>query len=131
MSKRRVRLISESVLESYIDSLRELPLDGSHEALYREFKSTRSIEQNSLLHTLLGEMANYTGDSIDSMKYDMKVEFLVPISEKVRSDGRIQVEYKSTAKMKVKELSEFYEKVEAFAAMNLGITLPPRGCDER
>ena len=131
MSKRRVRLINESVLNSYIDSLRELPLDGSHEALLREYKSMRSIEQNNLLHKLLGEMANYTGESIDSMKYDMKREFLVPISESERSDGRVEVVYKSTAKMKVKELSEFYEKVEAFAAMNLGITLAPVGYDGR
>ena len=101
------------------------------EMIIREHKSKRSEAQNRIIHKLLGTMADYCGYSIEEMKAEMKQKFLQPINETKLPNGNIMVQYKGTSEMNVSELNSFFEKIEAFSAMEFGITLAPEGYDER
>ncbi len=94
--------------------------DKPMEVVIRLHKSKRTLEQNAYLHKLLHDIAEFSGDNIESVKIEMKARFLEPVTQVPMPDGRVYVVYPSTADMNVRELSEFCERIEAFAITELG-----------
>lgn len=125
MNAQKIILRNEALRQRAIGRITSLELEPmTLEMVIRPHRAKRSDMQNRRLHKLLGMMADYTGDSIESMKLEMKAKFLEPIAQKRLPNGATWVQFKSTADMGVRELNAFMEKVEAFAAMELQITLP-------
>ena len=120
MNKRFI-IRNRQIAERAADCVRVLPVeDKPLEVIVRPVKSKRSLDLNDYYWKLIRDIATFTGDSVDATSIDMKAEFLTPLSEKALPDGRIFVQYKSTADMGVRELTEFCEKIESFAITELG-----------
>jgi len=119
---RRFILRNEQIKKRVADFVLSFaPDDGClYEVIFRKVKSKRTLEQNAYLHKLFSDIADFTGDTKKSVKFDMKVEMLEPTIQRRRKDGELATEYPSTADMSVRELTEFAERVEAFAITELG-----------
>jgi len=89
----------------------------------KEYKATRSGQQNRRLHKILGLCAKEAGYSISEMKLTFKTELLEPLEILKIKGFRVPI-YKSTAKMKVGDLNEFMEAVENLAALWYSVVLP-------
>jgi len=89
----------------------------------KEYKATRSGQQNRRLHKLIGLCAKEAGYSISEMKLTFKTELLEPLEILKIKGFRVPI-YKSTAQMKVGDLNEFMEAVENLAALWYSVVLP-------
>jgi len=120
---RRFILRNDPIKERAADFVRTFQPanDGDiFECVVRKVKSKRTLEQNAYLHKLFSDIADFTGDTKKEIKFLMKAEMLEPVFERKLPNGNTMVEYPSTADMSVKELTEFAERVEAFAITELG-----------
>lgn len=120
MNKRRVRLISESVRDSFIADLMAMPMDGSFSAEYKPWVASKTNEQLAKIHSMLAAMADFCGYSPQQMKLEMKAEFLEPVAVHTLHNGEKVVQYPSFATMNRRDLSELIEKIQAFAFENMG-----------
>jgi len=89
----------------------------------KEYKATRSGQQNRRLHKIIGMCAKEAGYTIEEMKLTFKTELLEPLEILKIKGYRVPV-YKSTAQMKVAELNQFMEGVENLAALWYSVVLP-------
>lgn len=85
------------------------------------YRSKRSPEQNSLLWAIYEEIARETGNEKQDIHEAMKARFLDRRFLKL-GDESLPIPASSTA-LDTMEFSEFVEKVQAFAAQELGIQL--------
>jgi hypothetical protein len=83
----------------------------------------RSNPQNALIHKWFTEIANEIGDDSESVKYDLKMMFLPKVEHISRLTGEVKLEPKGTSELDAREMSEFMEKITAFAGSQLGIAL--------
>ena len=83
------------------------------------YRAKRSNEQNKLLWAIYNEIATETGNDAADIHEAMKARFLPPVMVKLGED-EVAING-SSAKLDVGEFSEFVEKVQAFAASELGI----------
>ena len=85
------------------------------------YRAKRSPEQNALLWAIYGQMAEGTGHTPEELHDAMKKKFLAP---KFVSVGDEQVAIiPDSHTLDVKEFSEFVERVQSFAAMELGVVV--------
>jgi len=103
--------------------------DAPKEVVVRDHKATRSVQQNRLYWQWVGILSDQTGYSKDEVHELMAKKFLPPVVKEVMGE---MVEYRrSTTKLKVREMSEYMNQVEAFAA-GFGISLPhPQDLQDR
>jgi len=90
--------------------------DKNWQVLIKERESARSVEQNKRLWELYTSIGNYLGYSSEDIHDLMGYRFLL-IEKYVGRDKITKV--RSTTKLSVKEMAEYQEKIEAFAA-NMG-----------
>lgn len=79
----------------------------------KPWKSKRSIEQNSRLWKLYGEIGKHIGDDADAIHALMGYKFLRDI--KTVNGESIEV-IKSTTKLNTAEMSDYQEAIERWAA---------------
>lgn len=109
-----------------VEFLRMLKLGRDMQVEIREYRRDRSLAQNRLMwmwHTIIGKELGYDPEEIHDM---VKVRVLGVERKSVQSDHGEMVELivpKSTAKLKVAEMTKFLEAVELLAS-SLGIVLP-------
>lgn len=84
-------------------------------------KPKRSLQQNALYHSWVGQIAAETGHSHDDIHEWLKAEFLPP--RFIEIEGTEHEIRRSTTALKVDEMSEFMDRVSAWAA-SFGIALP-------
>lgn len=85
----------------------------------------RSLNQNALFHQHLHIIADATGNDFDDVKNALKDLFL-PL--KVVKVGKVERMVRpETSSLETGEMSVFIDKVIAFAATDLGISLPIPG----
>ena len=77
----------------------------------------RTSQQNKYLHAILGEIAEYTGHSLNEVKQVFKYKFNL-----YRSSGRF-ICYDSTADMTKVQLADFIDQIVIFASENLGMVI--------
>lgn len=123
--KRKIILRKAYQVERFVDAVQEAVVEHEnggdlHEVLIRPYKSKRSLEANAKLHALLASIASFTGDDMESTKLQMKSLFLIPKATHKLPSGDKYVVFPSTADFNVSEMSEFIEKVQAFAISELG-----------
>ena len=105
-------------LERWIKSL-----DGKAiQLVVKPMRRTRSLPQNAWYWSgVLGPIADYTGMTPEETHEAMKMMFRKKI---ITANGRRIETVDSTASMSTGEFSEFIERVRAFAATELSITIP-------
>ena len=84
-------------------------------------KKKRSLSQNALYHKWLSVISEDTGYSNDEVHELMKRKFLEP---KMVEMGGESIQCWTTTSLDPKSMSEFMNKVEAFANSQLGVILP-------
>ena len=112
-------------LTAAIQQIERLNLDKDWQIEVKPYHATRTLSQNALLHKWLGIIASETGNDLDDIKDIMKQRFLPPIFVDV--GGEEFETRRSTAKLTTVEMSEFMERILAFASSDLGIILPVPG----
>lgn len=115
----RIIIILDSTIRTHAESvIHSLPADGSMEIVIREHKPNRSLDQNSKLWAMLGEISaqvNWYGNKLTSENWkdvftaSLKKQTVVP-----GIDGGFVVCGTSTRKMSRAEMSELIELMEAF-----------------
>jgi len=80
----------------------------------------RSLNQNSLLHKWFAIIAEFSGDSEASTKSDLKAMFSPVVESKIEA-GRMRP--LDTSEMDTKQMSEFMDRISAWAA-GMAIRLP-------
>jgi hypothetical protein len=94
----------------------------------KEVKASRSSQQNRYVHTLLGTCALQIGEDLTYFKEHIwkrlicpemfRTEYLNPVTKETREDWR------SSADLDTKEMSEAVDKLKLWAVSELGINLP-------
>ncbi len=101
--------------------LSTLSLKKPWEITVAPHKKRRSTDQNSLLWKWYTHIADYTGHTTEEIHEWCKAQFLPPRIVNVAGND---VEYRSTTKLTTVGMSEFMERVYAWATSELGLFLP-------
>lgn len=122
MDDQSIILRTQAQIDLAVKVIGRINPDPEHplEVLLRRHKKKRSLEQNALYWSWLGIISRHTGNDTEQLHEAFKQRF----AEAMVADvfGKTVTIY-STAKMKVGEMSEYLDRVFAFAASE-GIVLP-------
>lgn len=118
----RIILREEKNRQHLINRLNEIRLDPEQplEVNIKPYKKNRSLEQNNLYWPWVTIIGNELGYTKEDMHEVLMRKFLTP--HIVEIDG-VQIETYSTKRLKVKEMSEYLQHIDVFAA-ELGVVLP-------
>ena len=107
-----------------IEQIEALDLEGDtpYEVIVRPYKSSRSVEQNNLLHSWIREIARETGHTVEEIKDHICSEFLGS-KDYVGLDGEPRSRVIGTSELSVEEMSALIERVTALGAL-VGARLP-------
>ena len=105
----------------HIESL-DLEGDTPYEIVIRPHKSSRSIEQNNLLHSWLREIAEETGHTVEEIKDYVCSEYLGS-REYLGINGTPKRRLVTTSELSVEEMSALIERVAQLGAEQ-GVQLP-------
>ncbi len=122
MTARNYTLRSDDDWKRFGVALRALDRSKPWEASVRPYRKGRSIQANNLFHAWMAILGDHTGYSLEDMKVLMKEQFLTPRMVSFRGMNRLL--YPSTAELKSAEFTAFMDKIQAWAATDLGVTLP-------
>jgi hypothetical protein len=103
------------------DVIRGLTPDKPWRILLVPYRAKRSPEQNNLLWALYTQMAEGTGHTAEELHEAMKRKFLPP--KHIQVGEEVIAVPGSTAGLDVREFSEYVERVQEFAASELGVVL--------
>jgi len=105
----------------HIESL-DLEGDTPYEIIVRPYKSSRSIEQNNLLHSWIREISNETGHTVEEIKDYVCSEYLGS-REYLGINGTPKRRLVTTSELSVEEMSALIERVTELGAQ-VGAQLP-------
>jgi len=107
-----------------IEHIESLDLEGDtpHEIIIRPYKSSRSIEQNNLLHSWLRAIAEETGHTVEEIKDYVCSEYLGS-REYLGLNGSPKRRLVATSELSVEEMSALIERVTQLGA-EVGAQLP-------
>lgn len=111
----------KQVVDNMLDELRRMVKDKPVTVNLSHATSTRSIQQNAYLHKLLGLIADYQGESLESVKRQIKHR--IGLIEKHMINGELITEIRSTADLNKDEFSKLIEQVITVCEY-LGIDYP-------
>ena len=115
-------LRDEAIRQHAIEFISKLDLKTVWQITIARHRKNRSLNQNSLLWKWYGEIAQDTGNTADDIHEFCKQKFLAPAF--IELNGETKEIRRTTTKLNTKEMSEFMNQVEAWAASELGIALP-------
>lgn len=113
---------SEVQREFAMSLIRQLDVGKTWQITVKPFKKKRSLHQNALYWKWLGIIAVETGNDPDDLHEIFKQQFLIPVE--VEFAGEVTSLRRSTTKLNTQDMSAYMDKVNAFAASQLGIILP-------
>jgi hypothetical protein len=107
-----------------IEAINALDLESEtdYEVIVRPYKSSRSMEQNNLLHSWLREIAEETGHTVEEIKDYVCSEYLGS-REYLGINGTPKRRLVSTSELSVEEMSALIERVAQLGA-EVGAQLP-------
>ena len=116
-----------------IEAINALDLESEtdYEVIVRPYKSSRSMEQNNLLHSWLREIAEETGHTVEEIKDYVCSEYLGS-REYLGINGTPKRRLVTTSELSVEEMSALIERVAQLGA-EVGAQLPElkSGCRGR
>ena len=104
------------VLVARLNDLLDSDDPDNWQVLIKKRADSRSVEQNARLWSLYTSIGNYLGYDAEEMHQLLGYKFLL-IEKHIGKDKITLV--RSTTKLNVKEMNEYMEKIEAWAA-NMG-----------
>jgi hypothetical protein len=113
---------NESDKDRAISHIKALNIDKPWLVDIKPYKKNRSLAQNKLYWkwiTCIGDSIGYESDELHAIMAD---KFLH--DEIVEYGGKQIKKDKSTSRLNTKEFTEYLEKIDRFAASELGIVLP-------
>ena len=107
-----------------IEAINALDLESEtdYEVIVRPYKSSRSMEQNNLLHSWLREIAEETGHTVEEIKDYVCSEYLGS-REYIGINGTPKRRLVTTSELSVEEMSALIERVAQLGA-EVGAQLP-------
>ena len=107
-----------------VEHINSLDLEGDtpYEVIVRPYKSSRSMEQNNLLHSWLREIAEETGHTVEEIKDYVCSEYLGS-REYLGINGTPKRRLVTTSELSVEEMSALIERVAQLGA-EVGAQLP-------
>ncbi len=99
-----------------------LPDGKRYDVEIKLFRAKRSIPQNRLLHLWCKCIEDETGQEAESVKRFCKEQFLG--YKEVSMFGKQSYELTPTSSLNTQQFTLFIEKIQAWAASELGIVLP-------
>ncbi|MCK5604496.1 hypothetical protein KAR91_21580 [Candidatus Pacearchaeota archaeon] len=105
-----------------IKHVQALNIDKPWSVDIKPYKKNRSLSQNKLYFLWLNTIGNDIGYTTDELHAIMADKFLP--DEIVEYGGKQIKKDKSTSRLNTKEFTEYLEKIDRFAAAELGIVLP-------
>ncbi|MAG24675.1 hypothetical protein CMI47_03760 [Candidatus Pacearchaeota archaeon] len=113
---------SEAGREKALRMLSCMTLDGKAWAFSLKRKPRkRSLQQNALYHKWAGIIAADLGNSHDEMTTILRQKFLAP--KVIEIYGEVYEVWPSTTTLSVAEMSDYMDKIQAWAATDLGVHL--------
>ena len=113
----------ERIRQNLLSLIETLDLSKPWSVTVEPYKRDRSLEQNALYWRWCAHIASDTGNDKEDVHESLMRMHLMPRMGRDMATGEI-VERYSTRKLKVKEFSEYLDKIHAWAAATLGIALP-------
>lgn len=109
-----------SDLEVASGMVRALDIKKKWRVTIEPYRKRRTTDQNNYMWAMYEEIAKHTGHTPNEIHEWCKAQFAPPCRVRIRGDV---VEYRSTAKLNTAEMSEYLERVRAWAATDLNMTL--------
>jgi hypothetical protein len=100
-------------LENFLEKIKSLDLTKRWRVNVTEEKAVRSLEQNERLWSLYGSIANYIGEDPSTVHELLGYKFLRYQTEIAGNPVEL---VKSTTKLTTKEMTEYQENCERWAA---------------
>lgn len=120
--KRRFQVRSVEIRQRAAEFVASLPVEPVYEVVVREYRKSRTLEQNALFHALIGDIANEMGeDDHESVKYMVKKDILG--FERRTILGQEYEIVMSTTKLNTKEMAHLIDMTYKWAA-DRGIYIP-------
>ncbi len=113
---------NDSDKDRAISHIKALNIDKPWSVDIKPYKKNRSLSQNKMYWlwiTCIGDSIGYERDELHAIMAD---KFLP--DEIVEYGGKQIKKDKSTSRLNTKEFTEYLEKIDRFAAAELGIVLP-------
>lgn len=123
-TKRDLLIFSESDAVNAVKAIGALDLKKKWRITIQLYRKNRTTDQNSLMWSWYSEIAGYTGHSTDEIHELCKAMFLKPRQVSI---GDNATEYRTTTKLTTAEMSEYLERIRAWAATDLNLTLSAWG----
>ena len=111
----------KQVVDNMINDLRRESKKGPLTVTISDKKSKRSVQQNAYAHKLIGLIAEHQGESLESVKRQIKHR--IGLIEKRMINGELITEIRSTADLNKDEFSKLIEQVITVCEY-LGIDYP-------
>lgn len=113
---------NESDKDRAISHIKALNIDKPWSVDIKPYRKNRSLAQNKLMwlwFKVIGDDLGYTENEI----YDIMADKFLP-DETIEYDGKQIKKNKSTSRLNTKEFTEYLEKIDRWAAGEMGIILP-------
>ena len=113
---------NESDKDKAIGHINALNMDKPWQMECKPYKKNRSLSQNKLYFMwmkVIGDSIGYTSEEMHAIMADkfLTTEFVEYGGNKIKRD-------KSTSRLNTKEFTEYLEKIDRWAAGEMGIVLP-------
>ena len=115
------RIFDKTSHDTVMGEIARLDMTRRWTVIVKLYHAKRTLDQNALFHKWVEECANFNGDSFDDMKDHLKRMFC-PVTSRTEVCG-VVMEHRRTRDLDVAQMSEFMEKVSAFAHGDLGVRL--------
>ena len=111
----------EAMRQRVIEHIAALNIERPWTIEIKRHVKKRSLSQLALYWMWIEVIAKETGNDNDMLHEFVKAKFLTPVTHEVFGETFHQ---RTTTKLPIDEMSQFMEKVNAFAGAELGILLP-------
>lgn len=115
------RVFDKAGRDAVMGHIADLELARPWTVIVKRYQVGRTLRQNSLFHKWCEEIAVFTGHSQTEIKEHLKRMFC-PVTSRTEMGG-IVTEHRHTSELDVAQMSEFMERVSAFAHGDLGVRL--------
>ena len=125
MRKQSIVIRNEEMRRRVISFLSNLNIEKPWEITIEPYRKKRSLSQLRLMWLWIGEVAEHvrehTGMDSEDVHAFLKEKFLPPRIIEIAGEA---VEYRTTTKLTTAEMSEYMDRIYAWATTELGLLLP-------
>lgn len=125
MKQHSIIMRTETTREHALSLIGRLPVDNDKplwHVVIKPYRKNRSLDQNNLLHMWIQEIANQTGNDLETVKEYLRAKFLSPVFKEWKDPFSDEVSIlqcpRSTTTLDTREMTTFLNQIEQFALEN-------------